>query len=254
MRWARRSFGGPAASALGVVALAALLPGCGSGGSSSAATAATGTQRAASAHVPPAARMSKAQALAYAHAVNLRAANVPGTHAGGVEREHHGSGDVARCIGLDRPGNVMEVHSPSFESKEPGEYLGVESEVTVLPSAAAAARVVAAFHSHRTQACIGRIVEHSLSKLNRSRVHLGKPSFTWTFANIPGTEGSYAARFILPITSVKTGISSAYYIDVLGFVSGPAVVELLVASIPQPYSSASEERLLSLLLSRAKAQ
>ncbi len=198
--------------------------------------------------------MSKAQALAYAHAVNLRAADVPGTQASGIEREHPRDGQLARCIAFAHPGNIAEIRSPSFESKEPGEYLGVASEVNVLPSSAAAARVVAAFHTHRAQTCIERIVEHSLSKLNTNRVQPGKPSSTWTFANIPGTEGSYAARIVMPISSVRTGISTSYYIDVLGFASGPAVVELLVASIPQPYSSASEEQLFSLLLSRAKVQ
>jgi hypothetical protein len=286
MRSVWRRKGGRAFAALGklpalgtllvlsaLLALAALLAGCGSDGPSpatgtatttTAATAAagsaatsptTGVHTVVSTHASQTARISRAQAVAFAHAVNLRASDIPGMQTSGQEGEHHGNGEVARCLGAAHTDSLAEIRSLSFKSKNAsGEGLGVQSEVTVLPSSAAAAREMAAFRTPRVKACVERIVERSLAKARTGRIAKSKPSFTWASADIPGTEGSYAVRVVMPFANNETGISASYYADILAFASGPAVVELVADGAPQPNSSPSEERLLSLLLIRAKSQ
>jgi hypothetical protein len=44
-----------------------------------------------------------------------------------------------------------------------------------------------------------------------------------------------------------------YYQDILAFVTGPAEINVMVLSVSQPPSSATERRLLSLLYGRSKA-
>ena len=252
-----------------LLTLAAFLAGCGSGGSSSSATTAATTRTAGSAaatpaseahnvvsaHASPTARISRAQAVAFAHAVNLRASDIPGMQTSGQEGEHHGNGEVARCLGAAHTDSLAEIRSLSFKSKSASdEILGVQSEVTVLPSAAAAAREIAAIRTPRVKACMEQIVERGLAKARTGRIAKSKPSFTWASADIPGTEGSFAVRVVMPFANNETGISASYYSDILAFASGPAIVELVADGAPQPYPSASEEHLLSLLLSRAKSQ
>jgi hypothetical protein len=49
------------------------------------------------------------------------------------------------------------------------------------------------------------------------------------------------------------GIPAPFYVDILGFVYGPAQVSLFTSGFPRPFSARSEERLFSLLLRRAKS-
>ena len=48
-------------------------------------------------------------------------------------------------------------------------------------------------------------------------------------------------------------ISKRFYMDILGFVYGPARVTLFSSGALQPFPAAAEQRLFSLLLGRAKA-
>jgi hypothetical protein len=66
----------------------------------------------------------------------------------------------------------------------------------------------------------------------------------------PGTTGSFGLRISTPITLHH--VSVPFYMDFLGFVYGPAEVTLASFSLPEPFPAATEERLFSLLLARAK--
>jgi hypothetical protein len=67
----------------------------------------------------------------------------------------------------------------------------------------------------------------------------------------PGTTGSYGWRAIAAFT--VQGIRIQVYLDMLGFVDGPAQVTLFSSGVLRPFPAAVQERLFSLLLARAKA-
>lgn len=81
--------------------------------------------------------------------------------------------------------------------------------------------------------------------MNHVSISLGvPPSF--------GTTGSFAWR--IAVTFSVRSIRLPFYLDVLGFVYGPAQVMLFSSGFPVPFPAAGQEHLFSLLVARAKAQ
>src|SRR5277367_3130213 len=138
----------PAAICCGLVAAGSLLSCCGNGGAASAANATT----------KPTTPVSKAQAVAYAHAVNLTTADVPGMTSEGQEGEFHEAGrssvEFARCYGGVSPAlQAAEIRSPLFFATHGRESQLVWSRVEVWPTPALAARSSAAYLSPRGGIC-----------------------------------------------------------------------------------------------------
>ena len=147
---------------LALVLSCALLAACGKGGSASTAS-----------HSPAAAAFphttttrgspTRAQALVFAHAGNLTAADVPG-FASSPKQHHESAGErrleqeLRTCIGSRTAGGsrgaVAEAGSPDFELHRGILDLTVSSEVSVAQSAAQAAATLAATRSARVRACV----------------------------------------------------------------------------------------------------
>jgi hypothetical protein len=187
---ARRSggIGGDMRSALSIltcVAAGALFAGC--GGSSSASPA--GMQAKAS-QSSSAAKMFKAQAVAYAHSVNLTVSDVPDAVVRSVERE---SGLPSRedvkfssCAGGVSPERrVVDVKSVSLQVGQGLQGTQVNSSVEVFPTAGLAAHNFAAARSSRGRACLMRLLPQVLGGTTGSATRFGPgkvtfpPSFQW---------------------------------------------------------------------------
>jgi hypothetical protein len=69
---------------------------------------------------------------------------------------------------------------------------------------------------------------------------------------LPGVSESYLRTIAEPLLR-GTRIRLYIYHDIFSFVSGPAEVEMEATGFARPVPSATEERLLLLLLDRAKA-
>lgn len=67
----------------------------------------------------------------------------------------------------------------------------------------------------------------------------------------PGATGSFGWR--ITATVAVHNIKLPFYIDILGFVDGPAEVTLTSTGALRPFPSAAQERLYLLLLKRAEA-
>jgi hypothetical protein len=204
------------------------------------------------ASAPASTSIEKTQALAYAHAVNLRAADLPGWTSAGPERQITKRApfvaELARCGGAIYPRVEVGGIGSLFRRGPRGSEALTESGVLVTPSADIASRDVAANRSARVQACVARVV---------TSVQPRGPSGTRPVATIsplpnplPGVE-SYGVKVI--ITAVGRGGTVYGRQDVLGFASGPAVVALTVSYVPKSAHFANERQLLSLLYSRATA-
>jgi hypothetical protein len=221
--------------------------------------------------------IDRAQATAYAHAVNITAADVPEMTSAGQEGEAKVRSlgvENAHCSGGVSPyRRVVDIHSVRFRGATASPRESVRSDVTVWPTNAVAEQDSAAELSRRGRACAQHLLERlAIDAIGRVRV--SHVSIAWLPPPLPGAKGSYAARISLRITGVlgpgqtqserstaalessspnPRSVEIPLYIDGFGFLAGPARVSLTATSLKRPASSAIEHRLLSLLYSRAKA-
>jgi hypothetical protein len=206
-------------------ATAMLLAGCGSSSHTSASSAAFIAG-------PP---ISGAQALAYAHAINLRAGDVPGTTskrtAESVEtvKGRRKPSAFLRCAGLPTPRMVLMIHSATFGAP----YWWLRSTVEVMPSNAFATAYAALLGSSRGRRCL--------------------------FAGFPRPKGGYPTVSSLPVAPPIVGIrvdnnfgAGQSHRDLFAFASGRAIVTLLTEGEYTPPLT-TEQRLASLLYARAEA-
>jgi hypothetical protein len=231
-----------------------VLVGCGSGGSSPT----TGAQ--SSAAIGAGANISKAQAIAYAHTVNLGAADVPGAVVSSQERESAAPSSegvrFAICAGAVNPNRrIVNVKSPTFKIGRGTEATQLKSSVEVMPSATLAARNFAAVRSARGHACLARLLPQVLGGTAARRARFG-PATTSILADpLPSGEEALGVRVTTSLTGVVAGKETRVpvYLDIFEILAGPAEVSLAATSVSQPANSATERRLLSLLYGRAQA-
>jgi hypothetical protein len=201
---------------------------------------------------------SKSQALAFARAVNLTAADVPGftvSHQSehSTATEKRAEGQLMRCLGesASHKGQV-ELGSKDFEDETSSFVVSVSSEVTVMRTPALAAHGLALIKRGRTRACVSHYFNLLVGGLKTPGAKVGKFTISTGTPPAPGTRGSFGWRLSATITVQKGGTQVPFYLDILGFVYGRAEVTLLTSSVPQPFPSSQESRLFALLVKRAK--
>jgi hypothetical protein len=205
--------------------------------------------------------ITRSRATAYARAVNLRAADLPGMQladAEGVNPAPTEAGrEEARCNGSVNPNLLLvNAHSASFTGGTEPEHEEIRSEIEVMPNATLAARDNAANRSPRAIACAKHFLALQLDAQDGARVHYGPVTISPLSVPLQGATGSFAFRLEVPILGVPTAIESKpphLFVDAFGFLSGPSEVALLTTGFPAPVPEATDKRLLSLLYSRAQA-
>jgi hypothetical protein len=247
-----------------LLATAILVAGCGKSSHFSTARSAHAKSAAkakASAHgaeIPA----TKAEAEAFARAVTLDAADLPGFKAAPHERTSAKAKgeerELLRCMAgtvssqAGAGGNLAEVASPEY-SREAGPFrVSVSSGVTVAHSAAAAVRELAAIRSDKARSCLKQYLEKLLqggefqsSKARVTSIKQGTPSAA-------GASGAYGWRITADFT--VHGVKVPLYMDFLGFVYDRAEVSLSASGLTAPFPAGAERYLFALLLERAKAQ
>jgi hypothetical protein len=215
------------------------------------------------AHVaaPPASTApSLSEARAFAHAVNLRIGDVHGFKVT-TEHEEHETGaekrlerDMLRCVGptASAKHGLVEENSSQFGRESPSGTAGVQSEVSVEPSSALATKALAAIRAPQTRSCLAHYLELLFKGRNFTGGTLSPISIIQATPPAAGANGSFAWRLTATITAHHIAIP--LYLDVLGFIDGPAEVSLMTLGVPKPFPAATEEHLFSLLLERAKAR
>jgi hypothetical protein len=251
------------ATLLALVCACALLSACGKGAYTGATSSSTTTVAAAHGHGHRVGSPSHAQAVAFARAVNLTAADVPGftpshkaEHESATERhlqQQLRSCDAAlggRTLRQVR-GTLAEAGSPSFELHRGVLALTVSSEVSVAHTSADAAATLAAIRSPRLRTCFSRY----LSSLLKSQHYPGETVVGVSIVSgtppAPGTTGGFGWR--VTATLAIRGIHISFYFDVLGFVEGPSQVTLESSGTVRPFPARAQEQLYTQLLARARA-
>jgi hypothetical protein len=176
-----------------LVAVVSAVAGCGGNASASALTTRS---------------ITKAQATAYAHAVNLRAGDLPGMSVTSPERESptptQKNRRSERCVGNVNPKLVLaDIRSATFTSPANEE---IHSTVEVLPSTSLARRNNAANDSQRAIKCAERFLPGEFNKSNGTRVRYGHISITRLPNPLPGVPGSFGIRISIPILGVPAAI------------------------------------------------
>jgi hypothetical protein len=258
----RRAMRRPAVTVL-LLGACCSLAACGSGGRAASATVARATVTtpiatgAAQASGAVAKSLAKRQAIAFAHAVNLTATDVPGFKAA-AKHEHETpaekrlEGELARCAGAPSPRDQLaEVNSKEFGREAQGVVQSVHSGVSVERTPAQAAKELASVRSARGRRCLLRYIDLLFKSHRHGGVRVSPVSISSGSPSAPGTAGSFAWRIKTAITS--RGVRIPFSVDLAGFVYGPAEVTLSSFGLPEPLPAAMEEHLFALLLERAKA-
>jgi hypothetical protein len=204
---------------------------------------------------------TKAQAVAFAHAVNLTVADVPGftasphKHKKSSASERRAEAQLELCLGKSRnTKGIAEVDSDSFEQETSTSELNVSSEVTVVKTPALAAHALALVKKASTRACVSRYFNLLVSGLKTSGAKIGKVKLTTATPPAPGTGGSFGWRLSTIITAKENGAQIPFFLDILGFINGRAAVTLLTSGLPQPFPASGELGLFSLLVKRTQTQ
>ncbi len=244
---------------IGALLAAVTLASCGKGN----VTVTVGTARPAATPapapapgVPTQAGLTRARALAFASAVNLRSGDVPGLHIRHKAEHQPSSGkavehELQQCIGVSAGGQLLEAGSQDFEASGGGSQFGVSSNVAVSKTAALADAELSKLRSAHTKSCLKRYLTQIFKGSSYRGAVIGPVSVAEGSPPAAGTSGSIGLRISTSIT-VRT-LRIPYYLDILGFVYGPAEVSLLSSGLPVPFPAALQQRLFLSLLARAKA-
>jgi hypothetical protein len=250
--------------AVGVVA------GCGGGHGGDLAAASvrshgastTATARPVSSAAKPQASLpiTKAQAVVFAYAVNLTAADipeataVPGDSEGDQRRREQR--ELTRCVGVEaarHEHDIAQVDSPRLRR---GRGLAREemiSTIAVLSNPRSAVKEIASLHTARGRACVVRVIRSQPAGKNTGWVRSARIVVSSLPAHARGAEASVGFRVEATLPLRRTRAPIPYYQDEYTFVLGPAAITLQTASFIQPVADVTEQQLLSLLLGRARA-
>jgi hypothetical protein len=214
----------PAFSTCIFTLMVGVLPGCAGAHTSSPTTAAVA--------------VTKANAVAFAHAVNLRASDQPAMEALGPERAAPSPAaaaiEFARCDGGISPARILvNIRSTLLLTGDERGRRIVVSRVTVMPSEALARRNLVAFASPSGLRCERRYGGTSISRLNIA---------------LPGGAHAFGQRIVAPSAGPTHVLG---YHDILGFVCGPAEIVLTAAGFSHPVAIQTEQQLLGALYRRA---
>jgi hypothetical protein len=220
--------------------------------SSGEATSATGSTASSSTST------ARRQALAFAQAVNLTAADLPGftpssKQEGETAQEKRLQQQMLGCAGPGGSSQAFAAHSSNdYELKHEILDLGVSSEVSVAATAAQAKSELAAIRGARVRGCFKRYLSELFKGRKFGGASVSGVSIVSGSPPAPGTSGGFGWRVTVPVK--LHDIQVPFYLDILGFVDGPARVTLFSSGAIRPFPAAVQQQLFSLLLNRAKAQ
>jgi hypothetical protein len=221
--------------------------------------------------------LAKVRASDYARAVNLRASDVPyfepvpDDEEEDEEESRKRDRELERCVGAREVEDPLtEVKSATFGTQSPGELLQVSSEVEVVADAEEAARQLRLLRSRRAERCLQRIYVSALEEEDSSTAEVSNASLSHLPFPSAEISGGFAFRFSASVTVYGSSSQlTAYrpdaqgvveqaakstvkvYVDILGFVVGPAEVTLSATGAPAPVSRNLESSLLRVLHERA---
>ncbi|MFI5008764.1 MAG: hypothetical protein ACHQDY_00650 [Solirubrobacterales bacterium] len=190
--------------------------------------------------------------------MNLRAADLPGFSESDREaREHEPAAEkrleheMLKCVGALGAGKaVAEASSKDFKLERGIVNLSVHSEVSVAPSPALAAKNLTALRGKHVRACLSHYLNAYFKGRADRGATFGPVSIQSGAPPAPGAAGSFGWRIAGTVSLHSTTIP--FYFDILSFAYGPAEVTLLSSGLLEPFPAKAQEKLFSLLVTRAR--
>jgi hypothetical protein len=202
---------------------------------------------------------SRAQALAFAHTVNLSVGDVPEAsveskrEARSDAREQREDRACERLVGLGRPHQVAEASSPKLRRGTELEIERITSSVAILSDERALARQFALLASPKLRRCAARVLTRNIDDKRLRNARWGHVTVSRLPVSAPGTSATAGLRIVADLDLPFSEVTIPMYVDVMGFAIGRAEVALTAMSATQPVPAATEQELLELLLARARA-
>ncbi len=155
--------------------------------------------------------------------------------------------------------NLAEESSKDFKLEHAVLHFSVSSEVSVAQTPALAAKELSTIRGNHVRGCLSHyldlLLKYQILKGQRSRAIINPNSISLSISDgtppAPGATGSFWWRITATVDIHH--IKLPYYIDILGFVYGPAEVSMSSSGALRPFPAATQEHLYLLLLKRAEA-
>jgi hypothetical protein len=210
---------------------------------------------------PTSGPITKAQAVAYAHAVNLQPGDLPRFTSNGSETEAPKPGQLAleetRCSGEVNPTHrIAQIESTEFTAEIKRAFYGkiMKSTVEIWPTPALVAVNNNPSRKSRARVCFVRFLEALHKRTNqerKGRMQIGPFTITTVLNPLPGVSHSFLTT-INETRLLRTGAIRAHiYRDIFWFTTGPAEIELEAIGFGHPVPTSTEAQALQILVSRA---
>jgi hypothetical protein len=198
-------------------------------------------------------------ARAAAGAINLRAGDLPGYTVQAPQNTATGHQIDARlqsCIGTGagQHAGSIDVTSPTFASGSGLLARQVESDVTIQRSSRFVASDLALMRSGRVQACLRRALEGLSIPLSTGGAvaRIYDVNVTRLPIAARGADRSFGIRVTMSMGA--RGRHVRLYLDLIGDAVGRDELSLVTFAVTRPFPARTEQRLLSLLVSRAEGR
>jgi len=208
----------------------------------------------------PSGPITNAQALAYAHAVNLQPGELPGFTSSGGETQAPKPGRLAleeiRCSGAVNPDRqIAQIDSTELSAGRAIHARIIKSTVGVWPTPALVADNNNPLRKSRARSCFVRFHQALNEPTNRERrfTSIGRFTVTTVSNPLPGVSNSFLTTMNEARLRRSGAVLIHIYTDIFGFTSGPAEIELEAVGFGHPIPSSTEARALQPLLARATA-
>jgi hypothetical protein len=183
--------------------------------------------------------------------VNLTAVDVPGAAPAPRPRPEREDAETRRCGGTVDDTGAVQARSPNLARGAGLTREEISSQVTVLASAKLASESIAAIERPSWRACYGRVLRHHFALDGSAGIRVRSIDVSSIPVHIPGVEASFGVRILAKLSSLKSNLSIALYLDVFGFAVGPAEINLDATSYVQAEPARTEHDLLQLMDDRA---
>jgi hypothetical protein len=198
--------------------------------------------------------VTRERARAFARAVNLTLADVPGAVISRRQKESAAEQREDHCSGEGATAQVIaEADSPSFIRGAGLTRETISSGVTVGTSAAVAQAAIAFVASAAGRACYARILrKHLPPQQGSAGVSVQSVDLRALPVSLP--VASFGVRILATLRTSRSRFSIRLYSDLLGFAAGQSEITFEATSLVQPEPRKTEEELLRLMLERARAR
>jgi hypothetical protein len=194
--------------------------------------------------------LNASRATRFAGAVNLKLADVIGARVEARSSNPEEEQEAGKCGSGDSV-PLGGARSPKLDRGSGLEHETISSSVVVLPDERAARADFSYASSKAGLECYAKVLGKSLTNQAGTGVQVGRVRLRRMQLQGPQTTPSTGIRISARVSAATGGLSVPLYIDAVGFLYGPAEIEIYATSFVQPEPQRTEQQLLTLLDQRA---